>query len=68
MYNIPLASGLAAVSGTGAASLPQHTSDPVLASTHQVLAFTGFAFGAYVILALALIVAGLVIRKFADAR
>lgn len=43
--------------------MPGAAQDPVLGSAHQVLAFTGFAFAAYLALALVLIVSGLVIRK-----
>jgi hypothetical protein len=61
LYGIPLASGLAATSSLGALTLP--SDGTVLDGAHQVLAYTGFAFGAYVAVALVLIFAGLVLRK-----
>ena len=63
MYQIPLAGGVAAGSGAGALALPANSSSPLVSSAHQVLAFTGFAFGAYVAIAFLLIVVGLVLRK-----
>lgn len=66
LYQIPLTTGLAAATGVGALGsgvVPGAAQDPVLGSAHQVLAFTGFAFAAYLALALVLIVSGLVIRK-----
>lgn len=62
MYQTGIATGLGATAGVGAlgSALP-HT--PVLDGAHQVLAFTGFAFGAYILVAVALILSGLVVRK-----
>ena len=61
MYQVPVAGALGAASGMAAATLPTGSS-PVLDGAHQALAFTGFAFGAYVALAVILIVAGLGLR------
>jgi alpha/beta superfamily hydrolase len=38
---------------------------PVLQGAHQALAFTGFAFGAYVAIALVLITLGMILRTLA---
>ena len=62
MYGIPLAGGLAAGSAAGAATIPDGSS-PVLQAAHSALAYTGFAFGAYVAIAVLLIMMGLLIRK-----
>lgn len=65
MYQLPLAGGLAAGSGAVAATLPTNSSNSLVAGAHQVLAFTGLAVGAYVAVALLLILTGLVLRKAA---
>jgi hypothetical protein len=62
VYSIPLAGGASAASTAAALTLP-NSSEPVVNGAHQVLAFTGFAFGAYVVVALALIMAGFVLRR-----
>ena len=72
MYT-PIAVGLgtATVAATAGSALPGSASsgpDPMVSSAHQVLAFTGFAFGAYVALGLVLIITGLVIRYFSTRR
>lgn len=56
MYGISVAAGSGAASGVGAALLPSSS------VAHQALAFTGFALGAYVVVALMLILAGLILR------
>lgn len=65
MYQLPLAGGLAAGSGAAAAALPANSSSAVVRGAHQVLAFTGMAVGAYVAIALLLILAGLILRRAA---
>jgi hypothetical protein len=60
VYHIPLAGGVAATTTTGALTLPSN-GEP-LATVHQALAFTGFAFGAYVVIALTLIILGTLLR------
>jgi hypothetical protein len=58
VYSIPTAGGIASTSTAGALADPH-------GAVHQALAFTGFAFGAYVVVALLLIAVGLVLRILA---
>ena len=62
MYQTGIATGIGAAAGVGAlgTALPN---TPVLDGAHQVLAFTGFAFGAYILVAAVLILSGLILRK-----
>lgn len=62
MYGISTAAGSALASGAGAAVLPSTSATPGVALAHQALAFTGVALGGYVLVALILILAGLIMR------
>lgn len=57
MYSIPVATGSAGAAALGATQVPAGS------VAHAALAFTGFAAGTYVIIALSLILVGLVLRK-----
>lgn len=72
MYQTPVAVGVGTAAGVGAISSGlqgQGVGDgnAVVSGAHQVLAFTGFAFGAYVLLGALLILTGLVLRRISAA-